>query len=708
MTLRTPRELDEVIADYLAEADSGRTPDPADWIARHAEHAAQLAAFFADIGRFGDFIGLHRVPNPDLTTDYSLPDTRLQPRTDDRRFAEYELLGNPIGEGGMGVVWRARVTGTSLVVALKQLRKTGGDATGRFLEEIETAAGLRHPNIVPVYHVGELAGKPFFTMGLMGGGSLDRRLGQFQEDPRAACGLVAKVARAVHHAHQRRVLHRDLKPSNILLDEAGEPHVADFGLAARLTETGATVDAGPPAGSLPWMAPEAVRGDVTLTTAVDVWALGVILYELFTGQRPFPGTDANEVRRGILEKTPVPPGEANNRLPPDLAAVCLRCLEKDPDRRYESASAVALELERWLRDEPVRARRAGRGERLARWCRRNPGVAAGMVTFVCLMIAVSVGSIRLANELEDEVIATVCQNNEYDAEQVAGNVSRRFEQLGGRVKLAARDLEGIPANSDAEKQDIVARLRRLVEAPLNAGEARPFVNAFVLDPGGFIRAASDPAMKKHSDGYSGRDYFTAAGRETCHISRVYPSFNDARDKLALSIRFRPRGATEDWVLAATITTDERLDLGVASMSDERHKAILVARKDNSLPRPPDESGKPDGYVILVHPALRPDSLAVSFEPVQPGETRPFAANRNYRDPLAALNPSFAGRWLTGSARVGDTNLVVVVQQKYDDAVSPQRSFIRRFAAWVGGALAVGLLSFVAFRRLRGRGGIDRA
>ena len=161
---------------------------------------------------------------------------------------------------------------------------------------------MRHPHIVPIYHVGEQDGRPFYTMELIEGGSLDGRIARYRDDPRAAAALVAKVARAVHYAHQRRLLHRDLKPGNILIDADGEPHIADFGLSTRLDAAGAAAG-GPMAGSMPWMAPEAVRGEA-VTTAVDVWALGVILYELLTGFRPFGGTDRSQIRQAIQAADP--------------------------------------------------------------------------------------------------------------------------------------------------------------------------------------------------------------------------------------------------------------------------------------------------------------------------------------------------------------------------------------------------------------------
>jgi serine/threonine-protein kinase len=709
-------DVDELVAEFLAAAERGQAPDPAEWLARHPEHARELAAFLADLGTFGSFLGLPNVPNHDLTADFE-PGAAGETR---ERLGGYELLGE-IGHGAQGVVYRARLAGTSLLVALKQLRVGGDSRARRFREEIEAAAGLRHPNIVPVYHVDEHDGRPFFTMALVEGGSLDRNLSRFRDDFRAAVELVAKIARAVHFAHQRRVLHRDLKPANILLDEIGEPHVADFGLAARINDSGATTDAGPAAGSLPWMAPEAVRGDALLTTGVDVWALGVILYELLTGERPFRGASWGELRTAILAANPPPPRDVNPRVPLDLDAICRRCLVLEPERRYESASAVALDLERWLRDEPVRARPAGRGERLARWCRRNPGVAAAGVFGIALLVAVTAGAVTAANEWEDRVVTEVCQNSEYDAALVAGNVLQRFEQLGGAVERKAAVLaagDKFPAGDEGAAEEA---LRKLVEEPVGGSDARPFVNAFLLDSTGRIQAIWPPDPKSQAPDvlaqtFPDRDYFVRARPGQVHVSRVFRSRRDGLDKLALSIRFQLSGSKEWWVLAATVTTDRKLDLGVVSMSDSRHEAILVAPRDSA----PINAGEaePDEFVILVHQALDPRSPTRRFGTAAPGpardngspelgraplnEARPFLHDRDYRDPFAEANPAYAGRWLTGSARVGNTELVVVVQQRYADAVTPHRSLLRRALTWLGAAVAVGLVAFLALRLMRSR------
>jgi eukaryotic-like serine/threonine-protein kinase len=709
MTHGDASPVDELVAAFLAAAERGQAPDPADWLARHPDHAADLAAFLADLGRFGSFLGLPDVPNHDLTADFEPGAPNGEPR---ERFGGYELL-REIGRGTQGIVYRARLKGTSLEVALKLLRGRG------FPQELDAAPGLRHPNIVPVYHVGEHDGRPFYTMALVEGGSLDHHIARFKNDPRAAAVLVAKVARAIHFAHQRRVLHRDLKPANILLDEAGEPHVADFGLAARMDDSGTTTDAGPAAGSLPWMAPEAVRGDAILTTGVDVYALGVILYELLTGARPFKGATWAELRAAVLAGNPTAPRVVNPRVPLDIDAICRRCLAREPDRRYESASAVALELERWLRDEPVRARPTGRGERVARWCRRNPGVAAGAVFGIALLVAVTAGSITLVGELESEIVSRDCANSEYDAALVAGNVQQRFEELGGavqqKVSVFAAGNEFPAGSTQAAEQ----ALHDLVNDRVGGVNAAPFVNAFLLDPSSRVRVSWPPDPKTGTPdalnlGFIERDYFVRAREGRVHVSRVFRSRRDGLDKLALSIRFQLHGSKEWWVLAATVTTDRKLDLGVVSMSDSRHEAILVAPRDDA----PVTPGRPEpgGYVILVHQALDPRSPPPHFGasvpgpardnglpelgPSPPGEARPFPPDRDYRDPLAESNPAYAGRWLTGSARVGNTELVVVVQQRYSDAWKPHRSLLRRSLTWLGAAVAVGLVAFAALRLMR--------
>jgi hypothetical protein len=718
-------DLDTLIAEFILASERGDAHDPAEWLARHPEHASDLAAFLADLGRFGSFLGLSQCPDLEVTTDLSRAGPRAGDAEDGERFGRYELLGE-LGHGGMGTVHRARLTGTSLIVALKEVRLTGSGAftAEQFRSEIETAAGLRHPNIVPVYHVGEQEGRPFYTMALVEGGSLDRHLSRFVGHPKSASMLVAKIARAVHHAHQRRVLHRDLKPANILLDEGGEPHVADFGLAARLDESGAVAGTGA-AGSLPWMAPEAVRGDTALTTGADVWALGVILYELLTGQRPFRGQTWSVLRDTILNSEPTSPRTIDPRVPWDLDAICRKCLAKDPDKRYESASAVALDLERWLRDEPVRARPAGRGERFARWCRRNPGLAAGTAISFALLVAATSAALALAREQDARSREAVCRGNEYAARGIAGTVLWRLGELGDAVSATAADHALKDAVSRQDWDAVRTMLAQRQRTPIASDPDRPaFVTVFLLDPQGTIRAEF-PRGTVEGKNFQGRDYFhrtlgyaDRTGRDAVHVSRVFESENDGLDKLALAVPLRPVGpGSPVWVLGATITTDS--SLGLESLHDGRRQTILLAARDRNPPHaPPPAAPSAPEYVVLVHRGYEPGQRSVPFrsgvlrpatagpgepELQLPGRGASFAPDDAFSDPLAETRPEYGGKWLAGSAPVGNTELMVLVEERYEDAVAPQQWFFRRFLVWAIGLAAAGLVAFAALRLIRRSG-----
>ena len=305
-------------------------------------------------------------------------------------FGDYELL-EVIGRGGQGVVYRARQKSLNRTVALKVIGLGHWATDGhlkRFRREAEAAASLDHSGIVPIYEVGERDGSCYFSMKLIEGGQLDDVSKREPISIRRAVELIAKVARTVHYAHEHGILHRDIKPGNILLDQKGEPHLTDFGLA-RLVETESTVTRTLEVlGTPSYMAPEqAVGNNSAVGTSSDVYGLGAVLYQLLTGHPPFAGGTTYETIKLLLDKEPRQPRLWNPKLDRDLSTICLKCLEKDPKRRYSSALALAEDLERWLRHEPVLARRTGPFARGKKWVRRNPTSTLLAASLVALAAA---------------------------------------------------------------------------------------------------------------------------------------------------------------------------------------------------------------------------------------------------------------------------------------------------------------------------------
>jgi serine/threonine protein kinase/tetratricopeptide (TPR) repeat protein len=305
-------------------------------------------------------------------------------------FGDYELL-DEIGRGGQGVVYRARQRSLNRTVALKVIG-LGHWATEahlkRFRREAEAAASLDHSGIVPIYEVGEHDGSCYFSMKFVEGGQLDELVKREPMPIRRAVELIAKVARTVHYAHEHRILHRDIKPGNILLDQKGEPHLTDFGLA-RLVETESTVTRTLEVlGTPSYMAPEQATGNnAQLTAATDVYGLGAVFYQLLTGHPPFAGGTTYETIKLLLDTDPRQPRLWNSKIDRDLSTICLKCLEKDPKRRYPSALALAEDLERWLKHEPILARHTGILTRGKKWVRRNPTSALLATSLVALAAA---------------------------------------------------------------------------------------------------------------------------------------------------------------------------------------------------------------------------------------------------------------------------------------------------------------------------------
>ena len=294
-----------------------------------------------------------------------------------------------LGRGGMGVVYKARHRRLNRLVALKMLiagAHAGPAERARFQREAEAVASLRHANIVAVYDVGDHEGCPYFTMELLEGGSLAQALAGTPQPARQAAALLITLAEAVQAAHQAGIVHRDLKPANILLTAEGTPKVADFGLARHFEGEPALTLSGARIGTPSYMAPEQVIGKAgTIGPAADIYALGALLYEMLTGRPPFRGETAAETERQVIHDEPVSPSRLNTKVPRDLETICLKCLSKEPQRRYASAAALADDLRRFGEGRPIQARPVGWGERSWRWCRRNPTVAALLVTALALV-----------------------------------------------------------------------------------------------------------------------------------------------------------------------------------------------------------------------------------------------------------------------------------------------------------------------------------
>jgi len=304
-------------------------------------------------------------------------------------FGDYELF-EQIGRGGQGVVFRARQKSLNRIVALKVIG-LGHWATKahlkRFRLEAEAAARLEHPGIVPIHEVGERDGSCYFSMKLVEGGQLDEVARRELMPIRRAVKLIAKVARTVHYAHEHGILHRDIKPGNILLDANGEPHLTDFGLARLVESESSVTQTLDVLGTPSYMAPEqAVGNNAAVSSATDVYGLGAVLYQLLTGQPPFAGGTTYETIKLLEDTEPRPPRLLNPKVDRDLSRVCLKCLEKDPKRRYSSALALAEDLERWLKHEPIAARRIGILTRGRKWVRRNPSIAVMAAMLLALVV----------------------------------------------------------------------------------------------------------------------------------------------------------------------------------------------------------------------------------------------------------------------------------------------------------------------------------
>jgi WD40 repeat protein/tRNA A-37 threonylcarbamoyl transferase component Bud32 len=384
-----------------------------------------------------------------------------------RYFGDYVLL-DVLGRGGMGIVYKAHQVSLNRAVALKMIRDgklAGAEDVRRFRQEAEAAAQLDHPGIVPIYEVGEHDGQNYFSMKLVEGGSLAEQLDRYAQDPRNAAGLVAAVARAVHHGHRRGTLHRDLKPSNILLDRSGLPMVTDFGLARRIEGGGELTQTGAILGTPPYMAPEqAVGRGRAITVATDVYGLGAVLYATLTGRPPFQADSVAETLAQVRDHEPESPARHNRRVDRDLETICLKSLQKDAPKRYPSAEALAEDLERWLAGEPIRARPVRPWERSMKWARRRP-VTASLIALLLLITVLGSAGVIWQRSKTRAALAEARANLYFhliraaDREWWSSNV-RRVEELLGECPPENRAWEWhyLERRNHAERLTLPGRL----------------------------------------------------------------------------------------------------------------------------------------------------------------------------------------------------------------------------------------------------------
>jgi WD40 repeat protein len=456
----------------MQRVDRGEAVDREQFLARHSEWAEELRSYFAGSdevervgrraeGEKGELPPMCALPEPDRVGEAPIAQAKT------RRVGDYQLL-EQIGQGGMGVIYKARQQSLQRLVAIKMIRPDRLSSPAdvlRFHSEAEAVASLDHPNIVPIYDVGEHEGEHYFSMKLVEGGSLGRwrsaeRGARIQDQQRAVARLLALTARAVHYAHQRGILHRDLKPANILLEwpadgspsavrdpQAAIPYISDFGLAKRLAGPGtqlASADLtqqGMIVGTPDYMAPEQASAKGGASTAADVYSLGAILYECLTGRPPFHADTPLDTLLQIREREPAPPCSLNPRVDRDLETVCLKCLHKEPSQRYRSAEALAEDLDRWLRGYAIRARPVGRLERALKWARRRPELATLAVLLVVVFLAGFAG---------------ICWQ--------WGRAEREWGRAEGEYQKAAE-------HADAERATAYARAIALAHAEWRAGNA---------------------------------------------------------------------------------------------------------------------------------------------------------------------------------------------------------------------------------------------
>jgi WD40 repeat protein/tRNA A-37 threonylcarbamoyl transferase component Bud32 len=514
-------QLEEVLEEYMRRLDRGEVVNRDQFLARHPDLANELRSYFAATDE------VEQLRRPQEVETPASPHCVGQPQTcgleepppvsvEGRRVGDYELL-EPIGYGGMGIIYKARQIHLQRLVALKMIRPdrlaSPADVL-RFRSEAEAAASLDHPNIAPIYEVGEHEGEHYFSMKLIEGGSLAEHLPRLAADLPTGVGLLMTVACAVHYAHQRGVLHRDLKPANILLDAEDRPHVTDFGLAKRLglkSGEASLTQQGMIVGTPSYMAPEQAASQSVVSTAADVYSLGAILYELLTGRPPFRASTPLDTLVQLREEEPIAPRRLNRRVDCELETICLKCLHKESRQRYPSAEALADDLKRWLRGEPILARPVGRCRRAIKWARRRPGLAAMSVLLGFVSLAGIAGVIWQWRE----AVAGYQQASQFAKAEHETAYARTIGQSYAEWFAGNADPDRLLNECDAEscgwEWHYLRRLFRIRQLGTLYGHADSVLAVAFSNDGSRIASSSADGVVKVWDRHSQREMHTLRG-----------------------------------------------------------------------------------------------------------------------------------------------------------------------------------------------------
>lgn len=520
-------------------------------------------------------------------------------------LADYELIAE-IARGGMGIVYRARQRSLNRVVAVKMIlagQLAGESDIQRFRSEAEAAAHLQHPNIVGIYEIGHVSGRHFFSMQFVEGKSLAQMIREALPSHRSGVEYLKAVTDAVEYAHSKGVLHRDLKPSNILVDAAGVPHLTDFGVAKRLREDTQLTATGAVVGTPSYMPPEQACGEKDIDCRADVYSLGAVLYELLTGRPPFTAQRATDILMQVLNAEPVSPRVLNPSVPADLSTICLKCLEKEPSRRYASAGEMSADLKRWLDGVPIEARPIGRVERAWRWCRRNPAIAAlaGLLAVVALGAFVGVTSQWLVAQ------------RALDRMQVAQaeRVSARVDAL---LKAAPESLTVLIKQMRPEYDEIAPALSRRIGHSDVTDHDRLRLSLALL-PG-------DPQQVD----YLRKRVLSIGLAELLAVREALKPYQGQLQAGLWSVLDAPQEAAESRFAAALVLALAAGDESAQQEKWQAHAGFLVTRLLDSVSADPSSYEPLVAALRPVRRALLPALTETAVDAKQPQSVRAFATN----------------------------------------------------------------------------------